>query len=210
MRYLMLAGVFALVLNAFTPGIASAQVADPKIMVGHDAPNFSLNTLDGKTVTLDSLKGKVVVLDFWATWCRPCRLYLPDVIAVTDEFNDRDVVLYAVNLKDQKEIVQKFVEITKLDAQVLLDATGSVGQEYLVSSIPQTVIVDKEGKVAAVHVGMASKTELRKDLEKLASPGAPIQQTEPTPEPAAEPVAEKPAAQPKAEPKKMVQIGAPE
>jgi len=208
MRFLTCAGVFALVLCVLNPA-ASAQVPDPKIMIGHDAPDFSLSTLDGETVTLSSLKGKVVVLDFWATWCRPCRIYLPDVIAVTNEFKDRDVVLYTVNLKDAEDLVKRFVELTKLDAKVLLDATGSVGQEYLVSSIPQTVIVNKEGKIAVVHVGAASKTTLRKDLKQLTSPGAPAAEPEPA-APAAEPEQEKAQPEAKAEGKKMVQIGAPE
>ena len=146
-----------------------AQTPNPEIMLGSPAPDFTLNSLTGESVSLKDLKGKIVVLDFWATWCRPCRMYMPDVIAVTEEYKDKDVVLYAVNQGDPKDAVAKFVELTKLNANILLDIDRKVGSEYFVSSIPQTVIIGKDGTVQSVHIGAGKKSELKKELETLAS-----------------------------------------
>lgn len=193
-------GIVALMVAAVWTGSSSAQMKppDPKIMIGHEATDFTLSTLNGEKVKLSDLKGKIVVLDFWATWCRPCRMSLPDVIEVTNEYKDKDVVLYTVNLGDPIENVKKFVELTGFKMQVLLDVDGSAARDYLVSNIPQTVIVGKDGIVKVVRTGMAPKTTLKKELEALVSDGKPSE-----PKKDAEP-------RKKAEPKKaeaMKQIG---
>ena len=136
---------------------------------GKPAPAFSLKDMNGKTVSLNDLKGKVVVLDLWATWCGPCRVSLPHLDKLYEETKEKGVVVYAVNLQEEKEDVQKFIEATKLKTPVLLDADGAVAQAYRANAIPQTVVIGKDGKVAKVFVGFSgdkSAQELKQAVEQ--------------------------------------------
>ena len=170
MRPLVCVGFVVIVaLGMASSGHGQAQMPNPEIMLGYPAPDFTLETVDGQPVTLSKLKGKIVVLDFWATWCRPCRLYMPDLIAVTDQYKDKDVVLYTVNRDDPKANIQRFMELTKMNAAVLLDKEGTVNNDFFVSSIPHTVFIGKDGTVQSVHVGAEKKSALKKELETLVS-----------------------------------------
>lgn len=142
--------------------VAEFYTPPPHPLVGKGAPDFTLNDLDGKAVSLSSLKGKVVVLDFWATWCGPCVATLPTVSEVTSSFKDRGVVFYAVNLKENADQIRKFQTDKVLSFPVLLDSKGTVADLYLAKSIPESVVIDKSGNIQAVHVGFSSS--LKKTL----------------------------------------------
>lgn len=136
---------------------------------GKAAPAFALKDMAGKEVSLNGLKGKVVVLDLWATWCGPCRVSLPHLDKLFEEMKDKPVAVYAVNLQEEKDDVQKFIEATKLKTPVLLDGDGSVAQKYHANAIPQTVVIGKDGKVLKVMVGFnpeKSPQELKEIVEK--------------------------------------------
>jgi len=141
----------------------------PHPLVGKIAPDFQLNDLDGKPVKLSSLRGKTVVLDFWATWCGPCVATLPIVSEVTLSFKDRGVAFFAVNLREKADQIYKFQTDKSLSFPVLLDADGSVANLYLAKEIPQSVLIDKDGKIQAVHVGFSPslKTTLTQQLNDL-------------------------------------------
>jgi peroxiredoxin len=139
------------------------------VLEGKEAPAFSLKDMSGKTVSLNELRGKVVVLDLWATWCPPCRLSLPHLDKLYAEMNGRPVAVYAVNIQEEKDDVQKFIEITKLQTPVLLDSDGAVGQKYHADAIPQTVVIGRDGKVAKVIPGFdpdKTPAELKAAVEK--------------------------------------------
>jgi peroxiredoxin len=104
-------------------------------------------------VPLKSLRGKIVVLDFWATWCGPCGMSLPLVTDATSAFKDKGVVFYAVNEKEDAAAIRKFQADKNLTFPVLLDSDGTAGGLYKANAIPETVLIDKNGKIAAVHVG---------------------------------------------------------
>ena len=136
---------------------------------GKAAPAFALKDMAGKEVSLSALKGKVVVLDLWATWCGPCRVSLPHLDKLHAEMKDKPVAVYAVNIQEEKDDVQKFIEATKLKTPVLLDGDGSVAQKYHANAIPQTVVIGKDGKVLKVMVGFnpeKSPQELKEVVEK--------------------------------------------
>ena len=142
-------------------------------LVGNLAPDFHLDLAGGGKVRLSDLEGKVVVLDFWATWCGPCIRGLPIVRDTVRAYDSNEVALFAVNLREDEKKVKAFLEKHDLKLNVPLDADGSVATKYLVEGIPQTVVIGKDGKVAAVHVGFAPDLaeklggEIRAALEKV-------------------------------------------
>ncbi len=151
----------------------SADETEPEMdaLIGKPAPTFSLELLDGgdATVPAGKLGETVTILDFWATWCGPCRRSLPILAKVAAEFKDKGVVLYAINQQEQADDVRKFLEKEKLTCPVALDADGKVGQAYQVQGIPQTVLIGKDGTVQAVHIGWIPDLEktLREQIQKL-------------------------------------------
>jgi peroxiredoxin len=141
-------------------GAEPGEGDDPaKALAGRPAPDFKLKDLADKEVSLSESKGHVVVLDFWATWCGPCRQGLPHVDKVSQEFKDQGLLAYAVNLEESKEQVQKFMEEQKLKLTALLDSDGAVSKQYMVNGIPQTVVIGKDGVVKGVFVGYGPDSE---------------------------------------------------
>jgi len=123
-----------------------------------NAPDVKLKGMDDKQVTLAQFKGQVVILDFWATWCGPCRASLPHLQELYEAKKGDGVKVFAVDQQEEKDVVQKFINETKLTVPVLLDTDAQVGQKYYVSGIPQTVVIGKDGKVKKVLVGFGPDT----------------------------------------------------
>ena len=144
-------------------------------LVGKPAPSIELSLLDGQKFQLSDHKNKVVVLDFWASWCGPCLQVMPQVDQVTREFADQGVELVAINLQETSDQVKSALERLQLDVAVALDGNGRVAERYGATAIPQTVIIDREGKVARLFVGGGAKFDekLRSALEEVLSDEAP-------------------------------------
>jgi thiol-disulfide isomerase/thioredoxin len=146
-------------------------------LVGQSAFAFKLDLLDGSRFQLADHKGRFVVLEFWATWCGPCLQSMPLVDGVVREFADRKVELVAVNLEEQPEQIKATLERHKLKVPVALDRDGVVAAKYAVTAIPQTVLIDREGKIVRLFVGGGDKTTeaLRKAIQELCEdrPSAP-------------------------------------
>jgi len=145
--------------------------AGPKQLLGKPAPAFKLSLLDGGEADLSAHKGKnIVVLDFWASWCGPCRRAMPVVVEVADSYKKKGVVLYAVNVQEKPAAIRKFLKDTGLKVTVALDKNGAVAGLFRVRGIPQTVIIGKDGTVQAVHVGALPdlKERLTRELKTLA------------------------------------------
>ncbi len=136
-------------------------------LVGKPAPGFSLDLLGGGKADLAAHRGKdVVVLDFWATWCGPCRRALPLVSEACDKYPN--VVLYTVNLREDAEKIGRFMEAQGLQMKVAMDK-GEVGQAYGANRIPLSVVIDKDGVVQAIHRGFSPDlgTQLDAELKQL-------------------------------------------
>src|SRR5690606_13067612 len=149
--------------QAFADAAAEMQggEAGPHPLLGKAAPSFALEDLDGRTVDLSKHLGQnVVVLDFWATWCPPCREGLPVVTKVTQRFKNQGVVFYGVDLQENADTVREFLKTQNLDFPVLLDVDAEAAELYGVTAIPQTVLIGKDGSVQAVHVGLLPDLEL--------------------------------------------------
>ena len=132
--------------------------ADPR--EGQEAPAIQLKSVDGEEFDLAKQEAKVVVLDFWATWCPPCREGLPKLQSAADKLkaDGVDVAVYTVNLRESAEKVKAFWEAKNLTLPVLMDTRGAVAQAYDIEGIPTTVIL-KGGKIAKVHVGLSPNME---------------------------------------------------
>jgi|GEM_PF-6256581 len=126
-------------------------------LVGEVAPSFELQSLQGEKITLEQLRGKVVVLDFWATWCGPCMAAMPQLQKVHESFEGKPVVVIGVNQQEDRTDVEEVVAEKGFQFTQLLDADSTVGDAFLVSGIPQTVVIDTEGVVQAVHVGYSPR-----------------------------------------------------
>ncbi len=144
-------------------------------LLDQDAPAFTLKTLDGKAISLaDHHHKNIVILDFWATWCKPCRDALPAMSSVARQFKKHGVVFYAVNLGQSAADVRSFLDGNQLDVTVLLTGTDrKLSQDYGVKGIPQTVVIGKDGKVRQVHVGFTPETpaQLQAELNALINGG---------------------------------------
>jgi len=146
----------------FTPSPQAAGDEAPPAaaaLEGKPAPNFTLKGLDGKSVSLSDLKGSVVVLDFWATWCGPCREGLPHINKIAKDRSGDGVKVFAVDLQEDASQVQPFVQQMNLTLPVLLDSDGATAQKYQAQAIPETVIIGKNGTVQKVIVGLVPDEE---------------------------------------------------
>ena len=137
--------------------------------VGFPGMPLSLVGVDGSRFDPATQKDKIVVLDFWASWCGPCRASLPVVAQICKEYADKGIVFRAVNVKEDPETIRMFLAEESIDAAVVMDTEGTASAAYRVEAIPHTVIIGREGIVQAVHVGAAEGMEakLRKQLDAL-------------------------------------------
>lgn len=146
------------------------------VQVGEPAPPFALPELGGvETVALEDLSGKVVLLDFWASWCAPCREALPFYSDLHRDLSDRGLVVLAVNVDEHVEDAHRFLEGRALAQPMIRDAGWQVGRRYGVAVLPAAVVIDRRGIVRGRHVGFdagyAADTRALV-LELLAEPAA--------------------------------------
>ncbi|MGH2544730.1 MAG: peroxiredoxin family protein [Ardenticatenaceae bacterium] len=137
---------------------------------GEPAPDFTLPTLDGASVTLSELRGQPVLINFWATWCPPCRLEMPDLQRAYETHEASSFVILAVDLafQDSHEAVQAFVEEFGLTFPVLLDESGEVAEElYDLRGLPMSVFVDREGIVRQVQIGAMNREQIEQYVAEI-------------------------------------------
>ena len=124
------------------------------IHAGDVAPDFTVEMLDGKRVTLSSLRGKVVLVSFWATWCPPCRQEMSHMQeGVIDRFAGNDLVVLPISRGEKRETVEKFIEKMGYGFPVGLDIDQSIYSKYASNYVPRSVVINREGEVVYVAVG---------------------------------------------------------
>ena len=135
---------------------------------GKVAPNFGLISLDGRRISLSQFRGKVVILDFWATWCKPCRLELPHFVALHEEFGKDALQIIGVSLdRVGSEEVAAFVREWKIPYIVVM-GNGEVVRNYGgIRGIPTTFVIDKNGNIYRKYVGYRNKEVFEKDIRTL-------------------------------------------
>ena len=131
---------------------------------GFRAPDFTLETLDGKMITLSELQGKPVIINFWATWCAPCRQETPHFQTFYERFED-EVVMLGINQRESLDQVNSFVDDFNMTYPVLLDADGTVYDKYQVFGLPTTWFVNPEGVLVSVAPGGITEAFLEDQLK---------------------------------------------
>lgn len=153
-----------LLLAAALGGCANANVKrGPE--VGLLAPAFQLKDLSGKTVALESLRGKPVFLNFWATWCPPCRAEMPDLNTMYQKYGDRMHFL-AVNVGESAKPVREFLTANDLTFPVVLDQSSSAAGTYRINGIPTSLVLDSKGIIRGKQVGMLTAVQMESLIAK--------------------------------------------
>lgn len=125
----------------------------PSPQAGFAAPDFTLETLDGGTISLADLRGQVVLINFWATWCPPCRAEMPAIQQVYDKYRDQGFTVLAVDVQESDGQVTAFIDQMELTFPILMDRDGSVFASYQVKALPSTFFVDRAGVIQDVTLG---------------------------------------------------------
>ncbi|MGA7414692.1 MAG: TlpA disulfide reductase family protein [Bryobacteraceae bacterium] len=136
------------------------------------APDFSLKDENGKTVKLSDYRGKVVLLNFWATWCGPCKVEIPWFMEFEQQYKDKGFAVLGVAMDDEGwQAVKPYLSERKVNYRILL-GNDSVTQLYGgVDSLPTTFVIDKDGRIASAHVGLVGKNEYAGEIQALLKGG---------------------------------------
>lgn len=146
----------------------------PPRAVGQVAPAFSLPLLDDDTsIELDAFRGRVVYVDFWASWCLPCRKSFPWMSEMQQRYGARDFKVIAVNLDERAEEARRFLADRDAGFAVAYDPAGLVAEAYHVQGMPSAYLIDRLGKIRYVHQGFlhSDRAELERHIEQLLAEG---------------------------------------
>jgi len=145
--------------------IAATAVAHAEVKAGQPAADFDGATLAGSPLKLSSLRGKVVLVDFWASWCEPCKKELPLLDKLAPRLHARGIEIVAVNIDDDKSKAADFIRSHNLHLTVVADASKKIVGAYEPPKMPSSFIVDKSGVVRAVHGGFEPGDEAKLEAE---------------------------------------------
>ena len=153
---------------------AQRYISQPELARARMAPAFAVTTTDGQRISLDDLKGKVVLIDFWATWCAPCREALPRIKSIAKKFQDEPLIVLSVSLDDDEQKWKDFIAKNEMTWPQYRDAgfNGSMAKLFSVDAIPHTFTVDADGVLQDEHIGDA---EIEGKLKKLVQRAKEVQ-----------------------------------
>ncbi|HEY81646.1 MAG TPA: TlpA family protein disulfide reductase [Caldilineae bacterium] len=149
------------------PSGAAARPPESIPLKGHPAPDFTLQTVDGAPLALADLRGKAVVLNFWATWCPPCRGEMPELQAAHETYAPGGLVVLGVNQAEARAVVQAYLDELGLTFPVVLDAQYEVAERYSVNSLPTTFFIDREGVIRDMVVGQMNAALLSERIKTI-------------------------------------------
>lgn len=157
--------LFATLSVALTLLTGPAQALDK----GAAAPEIALKTLSGEAIKLSSLKGKVVLIDFWASWCAPCRESMPFLEKLSQSYKGQGLVVLGVNIDNDVAAARKFLKEMPVSFQVVNDAEKQVAKAYGPPTMPSSYIIDKRGVVHVVHAGFrrADAAKIEAEIKSL-------------------------------------------
>jgi peroxiredoxin len=150
----LLTRLFCLTALAVAPVLAG-----PSLQTGAPAPAFELNSNSGKPVSLADLKGQIVLVNFWASWCGPCRQEMPILEQLNHQYHNKGVALIGVNVEPDSAAATAWLKATPVTFPILYDVDSKVSKLYEVQGMPNTVILDRKGVVRYIHRGYSPGAE---------------------------------------------------
>ena len=173
----VLGGFIGLVVVAIV-WMVSARFAEPLMPAAAEtnrpAPDFALSTIDGKILRLNDLRGKIVVVNFWGTWCIPCKEETPALQAAYEQLRGSEVEFVGINLRNQEELgapgdaaVRSFVDEYGVTYPIVYDSEGDVSRKYQISPIPVSYFLDAQGNIRYVYVGTLTTTDVVALVQRL-------------------------------------------
>nr|ADC35944.1 thioredoxin-like protein [uncultured bacterium 70] len=155
----------ALIVGSLVAGPASAQKSETK----QAKLSFSFKDLTGKTVSLSNFKGKVILLDFWATWCVPCKQEIPGFIDLQKKYGDRGLQIIGLSVDDSLNMAKEYATKMKMNYPVLLaEGKEDVLKAYdPIPSIPVSIVIDRGGRIVSRHLGIAAMDVFEKEIVPL-------------------------------------------
>ena len=159
-------GGVVLPLIIFSEQPATFDESETEAAANRPAPDFTLTDLNGNRVSLSQFLGQPVVINFWATWCPPCRVEIPHLIEAYER-EQGQVVFLAISLDEPESVVRGFVEEQGMPFTILLDDGGKVAATYRVNSIPVTLFISRDGMITARYVGQMSPSKIEDGLSRI-------------------------------------------
>lgn len=150
--------------------VAGCSPSSQGLQVGNQPPGFRLPNLEGRAVALSDFRGKPVLINFWASWCPPCRFEMPFIQEIYEEWSDKGLIILTINIGESLSTVKEFMANHGYSFPVLLDTSQKVAQDYDVRGIPTTFFIDKNGALKDIKIGaFSSKAEIEERLRKIIS-----------------------------------------
>ena len=145
------------------------SIREPMANVGDSAPSFKVTTAAGKSFTHKEFGGRILVLNFWASWCPPCKEETPSMNQMAQSLAPKGLVVLGISVDENPQAYQRFLASERVGFETALDPTGAISAEYGTSKYPETYVINREGKVVRKYIGPRdwSSPELLKDLESL-------------------------------------------
>ena len=167
-RILKVILVIIFVLGSLTTACQSGGGTGETSQGTNPAPQFQFTNNSGQLISLSDLRGKPVLINFWATWCSPCRMEMPYIQQIYNEWQEKGLVLLAINIGESASRVAEFMRSQGFSFPVLLDPEGEIAGQYGVRAIPTSFFIDKDGIIQDMKVGpFHSKAEIESGLSKL-------------------------------------------
>lgn len=160
--------ILGVLLVALVFALYSSFVKDPNaVKVGKTAPNFSLERLDGGELVLSDLRGKGVVLNFWGTWCEPCKAEMPALQKKYETYKDQGLEVVGVNIGESPITVEPFIKQYGVGFPIVLDRKSQITKLYRIGPIPTTFFISPEGKVEEIYIGQLNEALIASKVEKI-------------------------------------------
>ena len=166
-RHGLIAAVVLLLPAALLGCVAGREAQSVGITEGNRARDFSLESLQGDKISLSDFRGTVVLINFWATWCEPCRAEVPGFEQVFRSHRDDGFVVLGINVEETREQVEPFVDSVDVTYPVLLDPGGEVSAVYRTLGLPMSLLLTPDGEIYVRHVGFLSEAALEDYLQKV-------------------------------------------